>query len=675
MPREKILGQEVGDLGGGLDSTRSGIIYLSETISKLEHQAPNRLKEKIIASKVSGNDNGFSFNNARDVNYNFYENTIDIEGKAVSPIASNAFNYYRYKLDGVFYDDKGNLINKIELTPKRKNDAAFSGYIYIVEDQWNLYAVDVNITGLQVQVPPIDLFTIKQTFSYSETDRLWAKISQTLDFSLAIFGIKANGRFTGVYSDYDFNPKLEAQKVTREILSFQEDSNKKDSIYWETKRPVPLTKEEVIDYVKKDSIQLVKNSQPYLDSVDRANNSFKLGHILGGYSYQNSTKKTRFNITSPISQPSFNTVQGFNGTVELNYRKRYDENYGRRFSANTNLNYGEADDRLRVDGSLRYQFNNKTRPVLSLYGGIKTEQFNPALSDLPLINSFYSLLAEKNFLKIYDKSYAKINYSQELFNGFQLSSELSYERRKALFNNTDQAWSPKADRQYSSNNPLNPVANNTAPFITHNILKLKVGTRINFDQDYLSYPNGKFNIPSSKYPTLYLGYEKGFGATTSDYNFDVFKARLYQSLSLGAKGHFKYLTKAGLFINADEIAFMDFHHFNGNQTNITTDGNYLGRFKNLSYYGLSTNNQYTEVHLEHSFDGYILNKIPLLNKLNFNLVVGANLAATHTNKPYNEFSVGIDNIGWGKLRFLRVDYVRSYQSGFLNDAFMFGFSF
>ena len=32
---KKILGQDLGDFGGDLDSTRSGIIYLSETISKL----------------------------------------------------------------------------------------------------------------------------------------------------------------------------------------------------------------------------------------------------------------------------------------------------------------------------------------------------------------------------------------------------------------------------------------------------------------------------------------------------------------------------------------------------------------------------------------------------------------------------------------------------------------
>ena len=72
---EKILGQEVGDFDGALDSTRTGIIYLSETISEIAYQKPDDFKEKIIASKVSGNDNGFSFNSAQDANFSFYENT------------------------------------------------------------------------------------------------------------------------------------------------------------------------------------------------------------------------------------------------------------------------------------------------------------------------------------------------------------------------------------------------------------------------------------------------------------------------------------------------------------------------------------------------------------------------------------------------------------------------
>ena len=35
---QKFLGNEIGNLGGNLDSTRSGIIYLSETISIIKHQ-------------------------------------------------------------------------------------------------------------------------------------------------------------------------------------------------------------------------------------------------------------------------------------------------------------------------------------------------------------------------------------------------------------------------------------------------------------------------------------------------------------------------------------------------------------------------------------------------------------------------------------------------------------
>ena len=73
---EKILGQDVGDLGGGLDSTRSGIVYLSETISKIAYQKPDDFKEKIIASKVSGDDNGFSLNSAQEAYFSFYENTL-----------------------------------------------------------------------------------------------------------------------------------------------------------------------------------------------------------------------------------------------------------------------------------------------------------------------------------------------------------------------------------------------------------------------------------------------------------------------------------------------------------------------------------------------------------------------------------------------------------------------
>ena len=160
-----------------------------------------------------------------------------------------------------------------------------------------------------------------------------------------------------------------------------------------------------------------------------------------------------------------------------------------------------------------------------------------------------------------------------------------------------------------------------------------------------------------------------------DYNFDQLEARLTQNFDISNKGNFQYNLKGGTFLNAnDNMAFMDFKHFNSNQLRANL-GNNLNTFNNLDYYRLSTNKNYAELHAEHNFQGYILNRIPLLKKLNFNLILGAHAASIDQQKPYQEFNVGIGNIGWGKIRFLRLDYVRSYQSGFLSDVFVFGLSF
>jgi len=188
----------------------------------------------------------------------------------------------------------------------------------------------------------------------------------------------------------------------------------------------------------------------------------------------------------------------------------------------------------------------------------------------------------------------------------------------------------------------------------------------------MRYPDSKFNYFNSKYPVLTLTYEKGFASNKKPYNFDQVRARLNQSMDLNNKGRFSYNLKAGKFFNADSITFMDYQHFNGNQTHVGTTANYLNVFNNLPYYLFSTNKEYIEFHAEHDFKGFILGKIPLLNKLNYNLVIGVHALATPTIKPYQEYTIGIDNLGWGKFRFLRFDYVRSYQNGFAYDGVVFG---
>ena len=669
---EKLLGRDIGDLGGGLDSTRSGIIYLSETISKIEYKSPDNLKEKILASKVSGDDNGFSFNNANDVNFNFYKNTIEIENKLISPISDYAFNYYRYKLVGDFYDDNGNLINKIKVIPKRENDGIFSGYIYIVEDQWTIYALDLAVTGQQAKIPAADSIKLKQSFSYSTTDKLWALISQSIDFSYSILGIEGDGRFTAVYSDYNFNPEFNKRSFTRELLAFEEEANKKDSIYWSKIRPVPLSEEEIKDYLKKDSIQIKRKSKPYLDSIDASGNKFKLTSLVTGYEYSNSYRNWNVGISPPLLTFTYNTVQGHNGNVNFNFRKNYDE-YRRYLDITFKNNFGLSDKRYRMNGSITYKFNNISRPFLSLSGGTVVEQFNNTEPISRRINSFSTLFFEDNYMKVYDRFFSQINFSQELFNGFRFYSSLSAERRKPLFNNSNWSVTDEPDDFLTSNNPLDETAFGIAPFDKHSIFKLNLTGRIRFGQTYFSYPGSKATIVNDKYPTLFLSYKMGFGSSVSKYNFNHIQARLTQNFDISNKGNFEYNLKAGEFFNSDEAAFMDYHHFNGNQTHVG-ESNYLDKFNNLSYYSMSTNNSYAEFHAEHDFKGYILNKIPLLNKLKLNLVLGAHALSVQNIKPYQEYTIGLKNIGWGKFRILRFDYLRSYQSGYINDVLIFGVS-
>ena len=81
------------------------------------------------------------------------------------------------------------------------------------------------------------------------------------------------------------------------------------------------------------------------------------------------------------------------------------------------------------------------------------------------------------------------------------------------------------------------------------------------------------------------------------------------------------------------------------------------------------------MHAEQDFQGWILGKLPLINKLNYNLILGAHALSIENNKPYTEFSVGIDNIGFGKYRLLRLDYVVSNYQGKTEGAFIFGLKF
>lgn len=672
---KKILGQKIGDLDGALDSTGTGIIYLSETVSKITFQKPNNLNEKIIASKVSGRDNGFSFNTARASVFDIYDNTINLNNKVISPIASNAFAYYKYKLEGTFQDENNFMINKIKVIPKRDGEPVFNGYIYVVENTWAIYGVDLDVKGYRMQQEFLDVLNLKQNFSYNKKNQIWARNSQSLNFTAGIFGIKFNGNFNYVYTNYNFDETITKKTFSNEIVSFAENSNKKDTLFWQQNRPIPLTDEENKDYIKKDSIYKKRNSKQYLDSIDSIENKFKILSPIKGYTYKNSFKKQTFSYNGlfDLSSLSFNTVQGYNFNTGLSYTNyKNEEEKGKLTTISTQFNYGFSDKRLRILGNFYHRFNSQNYASLTISAGTKATQINQQEPISKLINTIATLFFKENFIKLYNKEFASVVYSQNVSNGIFASSKIEFEQRKPLSNTTDYV-TIKRNRNYTSNNPLHPNSDIIPLFKAHQVLKFSVGTRINFGSKYISRPDAKITINNSKYPTIGLSYLVNLGTSQSKYSFQKATAQVNYELSLANKGEVILNSKAAKFFNAKNISFLDFAHFNGNQTFFQPD--YTSKFFLLPYYSNSTNNAYFENHTQYCDNGYLMNKIPLINKLKSQLMLSHKSLFVPNQKPYSEIAIGLNNLGFGKYKLLRIDYVKSYQNGIKTEGFMFGFKF
>lgn len=651
---EKFMGRDLGNLGGTLDTNRQGIVYLSESQSKLYFKEPDLYREEMISSKVSGNDNGFGFNSAADMDFNLYNNTSNFSREIVSPIAANALSYYKYHMLGTYLDENGRMINKIQIIPKREEDPVYRGTIYIVDDLWNVESAELLLLKSSINQPALDSLYIRQVYVPVKEPDVWRLFSQNITFRAGVFGFRLGGTFTGIYTNYNITPDFDKNFFGNEVFKVEEGANKKPQEFWDTIRPIPLTPEEAVDYVRKDSLQEIRKSKPYLDSIDQKNNKFTVGDLFFGYSYNNSYERKYLNINSPVTTIQFNPVQGWNADLNLSYRHVLDEDDIRWWTARGSVNYGFADRRLRGTAGLSFRLEQIHQTLLSLSGGIDAVQFNPNKPISKSLNTLYSLFSKDNYMKIYDKAYGRVGFQRELANGIFFTGNIEYAQRSPLVNKTDFSWNKHEEERYQSNNPLD-LYNDAPSFLQSEALTFSAGVRLRYKQKYTSYPNRKY-INGSDLPDLWIQYRKGISGFGSDVNYDLLSAKIVENyVSLGVTGYFDFNIGVGTFLNDKSLQFMDFQHFNGNQTALGNPDSYSTDFLLLPYYKYSTSSDYVEAHFQHHFDGWILNKIPLLRKLGFTEVFKAAFLYTPEQKDYLELGVGIDNVGIGVFRLLRVD--------------------
>ena len=86
----------------------------------------------------------------------------------------------------------------------------------------------------------------------------------------------------------------------------------------------------------------------------------------------------------------------------------------------------------------------------------------------------------------------------------------------------------------------------------------------------------------------------------------------------------------------------------------------MNGFQLLPYYAFSnTAYLYTESHFEYHLNGFLSNKIPLFNKLNWFFVLGVNTLNIQGKPNYYETFISVEKI----FKVGRIDFVNGYTQG------------
>jgi hypothetical protein len=676
---QKVLGKKIPDEDRNnmmLDSAGKGIIYLSESVTKVSLQQPDKVKLEVISGRESGS-NGFGFNFPAFIS--FYQNNVNMFASQlnprgfISPIADGALNFYKYKFLGSFFED-GKEINTIKVIPIRNYEPLFSGIINITQNDWRIFSCDLFLTK-KSQLEILDSLEISQIHVPVNND-VWRVKNQLLHFNFSQLGIDAVGDFVNVYSKYNLEPGFAKNYFNRVIIKYDTSVNKRPKTYWDSIRPIPLEPGEIKDYAIKDSMYEARkdSAAQNIDSLKKKQGKLKLSQVLWtgvNRTHYSKANTYLFELDPLLKVLQYNTVEGVavNPSFTISkFIKRWKNNV----SFIADLRYGFNNNHFNAWAGLNFSSKDfdidekSRRRSFFIAGGKRVSQFYKESTIEGLGNTIGTLLYGHNNMKIYENYFGKAGFSKQFESGARFLIEGEYEDRMPLDNTTDFILNKKFLYRFTPNYPVEILSSQFTPYqavVLHASFSIKPG------QKYIEFPHSKIAF-GSKYPTFTLDYSKGFkNIFGSDIDFDKWSFTVTDDANLKMAGSVKYKLVMGGFLNTKSVFIHDYQHFNGNISHIAKE--YVQTFQLAPYYGFSnTSAFFAELHFEHHLNGLLTNKIPLFKKLNWHFVEGTNALYINPHTQYAEVFVGLENI----FKLLRFDVVGGFQNGLKpNYTYRIGF--
>lgn len=662
---EKIMGQKIDRENYGLDSLGNGIFYLFESVNGLSFQTPSTYQETVRSSRVSGRNDAFTFLRASDLVLDFNESLVpcfDMKRGFVSPIGNSGFFYYHYKLEGSYFEGNEKYY-RIRFEPKRANDPAGKGILIIRDSLW--YTQSVHLTLYRKnELTQLDSLSIHTEYQLFEGHYLPA--GNQLTFGLNILGIGGFGYFYTQYLNYNFAPVNPTKKRRkREVLLIDDKATKRDSVYWDSIRPVPLTLLEIRDYQVKDSVEIQR------ELAKDSSNSNSIGiHWLWSSVYGTMFKNSFiWTSRSLLGSIQYNNVEGFVIEPRFELREKFQNSEDIKKYTQVTLRYGFSS--TRIGGRLyaeRYYHKSIPVTLFSEMANITTAMDGDKGMDAT-VNSLYSLILAQNNLKFYNRTAIGFGVKATVTNGLELSARYSMERRRTLENTTEYSF-----RQ--GNSALTP---NNFPFLgfrDHYVQLAEFGFHFVPYNHYTRTPKGKVDMGSS-WPVLSGKYTLGFPMFYDNVSFQKLEMRVDWDTRLGILGNTKISAGFGTFINKSKLYTPDYFHMNNNPGFYQAGENRMLRMQTLQPYFYSNDRGYVQLHVQHNFDGFLLNKIPGVRRLRAREFIGFQALSVPGKAPYYEFSFGFEQMAFHKKDpgLFRIEFIVGKSGKDTYPAIRLGYSF
>jgi hypothetical protein len=578
-------------------------VFFSETVSKYYYRNnPELRKEVIEKSKVTGvgiTDGSTASQITGSVfqEYNFYKNWLSILNKDfISPIADGWKTFYDYDLlDSLLVGQ--DTCYKLQVYPRREQDLAFSGTIWITKDDYSLKQVDLTIPK-DANLNFVDRIKIQQELQPTSAGPLIPSKTRVL---IKIAQVTANtaGLLAKFYTATDsvvVNQPRET-KFFNQAVELENDFGMAEDEYWVANRPDRLSSEELAILQMVDTLKKIPIVRFYSEGLKFFATGYKpigkidLGPWPGFFNYNNVEK------------------------VRLGMGLRTNYKFSNKWELKGYVGYGFGDKKWKYSGTATRILDRAHWTTVQAYSNKEIDQVGLEIASLQSNSIFLAASRFGTLRSPYFSTNHGVNVQREFFKGFLVKVGVNAGQFDPLY---DFYYLEKDSREYRSR------------FET---TELRAGIRYGRDEIIVINDNERASLGSIKWPIFEVNYARGMNWLGGDLEYEKLSLYVYQRINMGLLGVGRYELDAGKIFG--EVPYPILKNHLGNETWFYTSAAF-----NTMNFTEFTSDQYFSLRYRHSFEGFLLNSIPLIKRLKWRFV-------------------GSGNVLWGSVEDYNIDNVPS----------------